>query len=108
MRHGVSLRRKNTLDRNYLAVAEDCADDENQRFVTIRTLCEALTISPAASGNGYEVAYCDHLLGTQQMVSAEHVFLCGGSVNTTELLLRSFISTNSAAEAKAIRRWARA
>ena len=41
-------------------------------------------------GNGYEVAYLDHLLCTRHTVSAERVFLCGGSINTTELLLRSF------------------
>jgi choline dehydrogenase-like flavoprotein len=79
---------KNTLDRNYLAVAEDSVDEEGEKIVTIRTLCEALTVS--RSGDGYEVVFLDHLLGSRRRESADHVFLCGGSINTTELLLRSF------------------
>jgi choline dehydrogenase-like flavoprotein len=75
---------KNTLDRNYLAVAED------SRVVTIQTLCEALTVSRGDQGGGYQVTYLDHLIDARHTASAEHVFLCGGSVNTTELLLRSF------------------
>jgi len=81
---------KNTLDRNYLAVAEDSVDDRGEKIVTIRTLCEALTVSRGSHGNVYEVAYLDHLLRTRHTVSAERVFCCGGSINTTELLLRSF------------------
>jgi choline dehydrogenase-like flavoprotein len=75
---------KNTLDRNYLAVAE------NSGVVTIQTLCEALTVSRCDQGNGYQVTYLDHLIDARHNASAKHVFLCGGSVNTTELLLRSF------------------
>jgi choline dehydrogenase-like flavoprotein len=80
---------KNTLDRNYLAVAEDCEANNGDKVATIRTLCEALIVSSCGEG-GYEVVYHDHLLGTRKTVAARHVFLCGGSVNTTELLLRSF------------------
>jgi choline dehydrogenase-like flavoprotein len=75
---------KNTLDRNYLAVAEE------SRCVTIQTLCEALIVSTGDHGDGYQVTYLDHLTCTRRTASAEHVFLCGGSINTTELLLRSF------------------
>jgi choline dehydrogenase-like flavoprotein len=74
---------KNTLDRNYLAAAEDSG------VVTIQTLCEALTVSRDNQG-GYQVTYRDHLIDARHTASAEYVFLCGGSVNTTELLLRSF------------------
>ncbi len=35
-----------------------------------------------------EVAYRDHLLNAVDHVSAKYLFLCAGSVNTTELLLR--------------------
>jgi len=80
---------KNTLDRNYLAVAEDC-DAGGVKVVTTRTLCEALTVSHDDLRNCYSVVYLDHLLRTRDTVSAERVFLCGGSINTTELLLRSF------------------
>jgi choline dehydrogenase-like flavoprotein len=73
---------KNTLDRNYLAKAE-----KTER-VEIRTLAEALTISREAEG-GYRVVYLDHLLESRASVSAKYLFVCGGAVNTTELLLRS-------------------
>ncbi|HZL17576.1 MAG TPA: GMC oxidoreductase [Polyangia bacterium] len=73
---------KNTLDRNYLAKAE-----KTER-VEVRTLAEALTISRAAGG-GYRIVYLDHLLESRASVSAKYLFVCGGAVNTTELLLRS-------------------
>ena len=82
---------KNTLDRNYLAVAETLD-------VEVRTLCEVETIKPAndeksALLNGksalLRVAYVDHLCAEAREVWAEHVFLCAGAMNSTEILLRS-------------------
>jgi choline dehydrogenase-like flavoprotein len=72
---------KNTLDRNYLALAEQTGN------VTVRTLAEALMISPFQGG--YRVDFHDHLTETRHQVTARYLFLCAGAVNTTELLLRS-------------------
>jgi choline dehydrogenase-like flavoprotein len=72
---------KNTLDRNYLAEAE-------KKGVQVHTLTEVNLVSPLAGG-GYRVHYHDHLLDVDGTIDAPYVFLCGGSVNTTELLLRS-------------------
>lgn len=72
---------KNTLDRNYLALAEKSGN------VTVRTLAEALMISPFQGG--YRVDYCDHLTETKHQLTARYLFLCAGAINTTELVLRS-------------------
>jgi choline dehydrogenase-like flavoprotein len=73
---------KNTLDRNYLAKAEQ--SDK----VQVRTLIEVRTISRLADGR-YKVHYIDHLTETAGELEAPYVFLCAGSVSSTELLLRS-------------------
>ena len=80
---------KNTLDRNYLAVAEGCREEPHTRAVTVKTLAEVLTVSWNEPEKQYTLVYKDHLLDTNDSISARYVFLCAGAVNTTELLLRS-------------------
>jgi cholesterol oxidase len=77
---GCNTHAKNTLDLNYLAVAE-------QHGATVVTECEARHIAKGA--DGYIVHFSDHASGTDGQVAAPEVFLCAGAVNSTELLLRS-------------------
>ncbi|ATB48139.1 GMC oxidoreductase [Corallococcus macrosporus] len=78
---GCNVRAKNTLDLNYLAVAE-------QNGAEMTTQAEATRIEPLSSA-GYRVTYTDHAAdGAPRTVDARRVFLCAGTVNTTELLLR--------------------
>ncbi|NMO18146.1 GMC family oxidoreductase [Pyxidicoccus fallax] len=78
---GCNVRAKNTLDLNYLAVAE-------QQGAQVSTQAEATRIEPLTP-EGYRVTYRDHAAGgTLCAVDARRVFLCAGAVNTTELLLR--------------------
>lgn len=80
---GCSRQAKNTLDLNYLALAE-------QRGAEVRTLAEVVELEPLGSGEGYEVRYRDHLArGRLEELSAPCVFLCAGALNTTELLVRN-------------------
>jgi choline dehydrogenase-like flavoprotein len=78
---GCQFHAKNTLDLNYLAVAERIGVD-------VRTLAEAVDIREDL--DGYTVRYRDHAIGDEDVrVRAKSVFLCAGSVNSTHLLLRS-------------------
>jgi len=77
---GCNIHAKNTLDLNYLAVAE-------QQGASIVTQCEARYI--AAGPDGYTIHFRDHATGKDGQVSAPEVFVCAGAVNSTELLLRS-------------------
>lgn len=76
---GCNYQSKNTLDLNYLAVAE-------QRGADVGTQCEVTRIAPR--DDGYEVTYFDHAKRVEQRVQARTVVLGAGAVNTTELLLR--------------------
>lgn len=77
---GCNVHAKNTLDLNYLALAE-------QRGAVARTRCEVQRITP--TGSGYSVHYCDFNEGGQERVAlGRNVFVCAGSINSTELLLR--------------------
>ncbi|XXF77249.1 GMC family oxidoreductase [Myxococcaceae bacterium GXIMD 01537] len=77
---GCNVRAKNTLDLNYLAVAE-------QHGAEVTTLAEAIKVEPLSPG--YRVTYKDHSAGGEpRTVDARRVFLCAGALNTTELLLR--------------------
>jgi cholesterol oxidase len=76
---GCRTAAKNTLDHNYLKVAED-------RGADINTDCEVMRIAPAQ--NGYRVIVFDHTNRLQVPAEAARVFLCAGSINSTELLLR--------------------
>ncbi len=78
---GCNVHAKNTLDLNYLAVAE-------QNGAEVGTQCEVWKIAPSGGG-GYVVSYRDHAAGgVERVVAAKRVFVCAGAVNTTELLLR--------------------
>lgn len=77
---GCNVHAKNTLDLNYLAVAE-------QRGAEARTRCQVERITPLSGG--YVVFYRDfNDQGREQVARARHVFVCAGSINSTELLLR--------------------
>lgn len=80
---GCPNRAKNTLDFNYLAVAEAHGAD-------MRTECEVVLIELLEQGAGYRVRYRDLARRSSELLSAEaeHVFVCAGAVNTTALLLR--------------------
>ena len=78
---GCNFHAKNTLDFNYLRVAQDKAAEAE-------TQCEVTRIEPAA-GSGYKVRFLDHRNdGQPGELQAKFVFLCAGAVNSTELLLR--------------------
>ena len=62
---------KNTLDLNYLALAESAG-------VEVRTLCEVESL--ADYGGHLHVRYIDHRSGEPDAVDAEYVFLCAGAV----------------------------
>ncbi len=84
---GCGAGAKNTLDLNYLALAEE-------RGAAVETLAEVVSIEER-DGEGldedghYVVHYRSHVYVEERSVVARWVFLCAGSVNTTELLLRS-------------------
>jgi cholesterol oxidase len=78
---GCRFASKNTLDLNYLAVAEQ------RHGAMIRPLCEVYALSQEA--NGYRVYYRDRNSGERESVWAPLVVLSAGTVNTNELLLRS-------------------
>jgi choline dehydrogenase-like flavoprotein len=90
---GCQIHAKNTLDLNYLAVAEGLGVD-------VRTLAEAVDIRE--DSDGYAVRYRDHAIGDEDAtVRAKSVFLCAGSVNSTHLLLRSKEQLSMPEESKA-------
>lgn len=71
---------KNTLDLNYLAVAEQ------RHGAVVRPLAEVLAIAPEAGG--YRVHYQDRATFARASVWAPTVVVAAGTVNTVELLLR--------------------
>jgi cholesterol oxidase len=78
---GCNYHAKNTLDFNYLKIAQDKA-------AQIETQCEVTRIEPNSSG-GYRVRFLDHRRDGQPMeLFAKYAFVCAGAVNSTELLLR--------------------
>jgi cholesterol oxidase len=81
---GCPSRAKNTLDLNYLAVAEAAGAEAV-------TQCEVFNIETLADsgGHGYRVHYYDHGAGgVPASTEARQLFVCAGAVNSTELLLR--------------------
>lgn len=92
---GCSRQAKNTLDLNYLAIAEDKVDSTSQEdpqppLADIRTMAEVSKVRHSDKEGWYEVTYLDHLVNRKEVtVRAPYVFLCAGAVNTTELLLRN-------------------
>jgi cholesterol oxidase len=77
---GCNRHAKNTLDLNYLAVAEKTGNAE------LHLRCEVIRIEPA--GTRYRVHYFDHAADLEKTLEAEAVFVCAGAINSTELLLR--------------------
>ncbi len=71
---------KNTLDYNYLALAE-------RYGARVRTQCEVLDVRYGPNG-GFYLQIVDHLRGSREELSTPYLFLCAGSVHTTRLLLR--------------------
>jgi choline dehydrogenase-like flavoprotein len=103
---GCDHQAKNTLDLNYLAVAEDVG-------CSIFTMAEVMKIT--RRDGGFIVDYADRLrreppadhsskARRTRQVTARYVFLCAGSVNTTELLLRSQATLGNSVEWQAARR----
>jgi len=79
---GCPVAAKNTLDLNYLQVAERAPTTD------IRTLAEVTEI--AEEVDAYTVTYHDHISGEDKVtVRGKSVFLCAGAVNSTHLLFRS-------------------
>jgi cholesterol oxidase len=77
---GCNVGAKNTLDLNYLAVAESLGAD-------VGTECQVTNIAPRE--DGFEVRFRDRGEGgRERAVTGRQVFLGLGAVNTTELLLR--------------------
>ena len=76
---GCSEHAKNTLDLNYLRVAEKLGS-------IVQTECEAMSIG--LKDGGYVVNYVDLDKNKTVSVPAPRVFLCAGALNSTELLLR--------------------
>jgi choline dehydrogenase-like flavoprotein len=68
---------KNTLDRNYLAIAEE-------HGAKVMTLCEVVQLR--SREDGWQIEYRDHALATTHTLDAHHVFLCAGAVHTARLL----------------------
>lgn len=81
---GCNEHAKNTLDVNYLALAERAGAD-------VATLAEVVRIEPAGRPGdpAYKVVFRDHAAGgVERSVVGKRVFVCAGAVNSTELLLR--------------------
>ncbi len=77
---GCRFGAKNTLDLNYLKDVDACA--------SVHTLAEALWVDRTEAG-GYTVTYYDHATSKTRSAEGDYVFLCTGSISTTEILLRS-------------------
>lgn len=89
---GCNRGAKNTLDRNYLAKAEDAGAE-------VRTQAEVIAIERVEPdvGSGYRIRYLDHLRGgIECSVTADYVFLGAGAVHTTRLLLVSQLGPQGA------------
>jgi cholesterol oxidase len=77
---GCNVIAKNTLDLNYLALAE-------QHGADVAPLSEAVRIE--RDGTGYKVTFKNYAArAAESAIAARTVFLCAGAVNSTELLLR--------------------
>jgi choline dehydrogenase-like flavoprotein len=72
---------KNTLDYNYLAVAE-------KQGAEVRTECEVMDI--VQLGDGRWAVHCmAHLRAERVCFVTPHLFLCAGSIHSTRLLARA-------------------
>jgi len=75
---GCPVGAKNTLDLNYLALAE-------RHGARALTQCEVTRIVQNADGS-WTVWFFDHLHARNEQRTAPHVFLCAGTVHSTRLL----------------------
>lgn len=78
---GCTEQAKNTLDSNYLKIAELGKDTE------VRLQCEVTSINRTEQ-NSYVVNYLNLATNKLECAESPHVFLCAGALNSTELLLR--------------------
>jgi len=78
---GCPEKAKNTLDHNYLAVAE-------RHGAEVVTECEVVRIVELEGGR-FRVHCIDHLEGATVSYEAPYLFVCAGSVHTTRLLART-------------------
>lgn len=79
---------KNTLDYNYLAVAEKFG-------ARVRTQHEVVEIEELAGGAGFRLECVDHIIGQRRIVSTQTLFLCAGAVHSTRLLARAKLQAAS-------------
>lgn len=79
---GCNYGSKNTLDFNYLTLAQRAQAE-------LRTLAEVTTIESLAGDEGYVVHYVQHPEGGPGTVQARHLVLSAGTFGTTRLLLKS-------------------
>lgn len=77
---GCAAQAKNTLDLNYIPLAE-------QHGAEVRALHHVRNIAPRPDG-GYRVAYRDLATRTDGVVEARRVVVSAGSIGSTELLLK--------------------
>ena len=90
---GCGAMAKNTLDLNYLALAER-AQKDGRPLADIHTLVEVVSIEQRGDQSSM-VEYRDLNAGAAnelQSITAQWVFLCAGAVNSTELLLKSRVT----------------
>ena len=73
---------KTSLDVVYLAPAM-------KQGLEVRDMAEVLTITRQPQGPRYRVDYIDHHDGRQVSLTADHVVLAAGALNTLNILLRS-------------------
>jgi choline dehydrogenase-like flavoprotein len=81
---------KNTLDFNYLAVAEN-------HGARVLTQCEVLQVRQLADDGGWEVDGMDHLNACRRTFRAKAVFLCAGSIHSTRLVAQADLQPASMA-----------
>jgi choline dehydrogenase-like flavoprotein len=91
---GCPQRAKNTLDYNYLAVAE-------RHGMRVATQCEVTKVKQLATDDRaaarWQVECVDHLHGCRTSFSAKYLFLCAGSIHTTRLLAQARLLRDSRA-----------
>lgn len=85
---GCSEGAKNTLDQNYLALAE-------RHGARVHTQCEVTSITEL--DGGWAVRYHDHLCAERGYHTARFLFLCAGAVHTTRLLAGARLRRRSTA-----------
>jgi cholesterol oxidase len=89
---GCNVQGKNSLDRNYLHVAQTCYRAQIRTLAMVEKIIpldSALRDDPTADGrHGYRVLFRALDSSTEFSVTARRVVLSAGTLGTTELLLR--------------------